>query len=115
MVGKNMMIGWELGIDRNAQLPKLAMDAALDDIMLPKISPESALNIGGCMATGSGTLNNYYTTNNGGSQSDNSEVVGLLKKLVNKDTVLVVKEDVLAKVVDRRQANNLALRNYQVE
>lgn len=128
--GKSIMTGFKGGLQKGFKNVQALVNSMADKVqfgfetnlnssqfvpVLPKITAESALNIGGRMSTGTNTLNNYYTTNNGGSQSDNSEVVGLLKKLVNKDTVLVVKEDVLAKVVDRRQANNLALRNYQVE
>lgn len=42
MIGKNMMLGWEIGIDKNAKYPKAALENAID-FNLPKISPEMVL------------------------------------------------------------------------
>lgn len=42
MIGKNMMLGWEIGIDRNARRPQLAMAGAVEAV-LPNISAERAL------------------------------------------------------------------------
>ena len=42
MIGKNMMLGWEIGIDKNARRPQLAMAGAVEAV-LPNISAERAL------------------------------------------------------------------------
>ena len=67
MIGKNMMLGWEIGIDKNAKLPQLAMQGAVDDIKLPNVSAESVL---GARVLGGQTSN---ITNNYTQQSQNSE------------------------------------------
>lgn len=70
MVGKNMMLGWEIGIDRNAKVPQLAMQNAVDGVILPSVTAESLLSSRVNSATSgvSQIVNNNYT-----QQSQNSE------------------------------------------
>lgn len=42
MIGKNMMLGWEVGIDKNAKIPAKAMTDAID-VVVPKVSAENIL------------------------------------------------------------------------
>lgn len=70
MVGKNMMLGWEIGIDKNAKVPQLAMQNAVDGVILPSVTAESLLSSRVNSATSgvSQIVNNNYT-----KQSQNSE------------------------------------------
>lgn len=42
MIGKNMMLGWEVGIDKNAKIPAKAMNDALD-VVIPQVKAERIL------------------------------------------------------------------------
>ena len=88
MIGKNMMLGWEIGIDRNAKLPQLAMQSAVDSIALPNVTAESVLSsrVSGIGASNSVT-NNYYQT-----QSNNS-MLEALNKLANRPIVTNIDVD----------------------
>ena len=88
MVGKNMMLGWEIGIDRNAKLPQLAMQSAVDSIALPNVTAESVLSsrVSGIGASNSVT-NNYYQ-----NQSNNS-ILEALNKLANRPIVTNIDVD----------------------
>lgn len=70
MIGKNMMLGWEIGIDRNAKVPQLAMQNAVDGVILPSVTAESLLSsrVNGATSGVSQIVNNNYT-----KQSQNSE------------------------------------------
>ena len=88
MIGKNMMLGWEIGIDRNAKLPQLAMQSAVDSIALPNVTAESVLSsrVSGIGASNSVT-NNYYQ-----NQSNNS-ILEALNKLANRPIVTNIDVD----------------------
>mgnify|MGYP003599217408 FL=1 len=88
MIGKNMMLGWEIGIDRNAKLPQLAMQSAVDSIALPNVTAESVLSsrVSGIGASNSVT-NNYYQT-----QSNNA-VLEALDKVANRPIVTNIDVD----------------------
>jgi hypothetical protein len=88
MIGKNMMLGWEIGIDRNAKIPQLAMQSAVDSIVLPSVTAESVLSsrVSGIGASNSVT-NNYYQT-----QSNNS-MLEALNKLANRPIVTNIDVD----------------------
>ena len=88
MIGKNMMLGWEIGIDRNAKLPQLAMQSAVDSIILPSVTAESVLSsrVNGIGASNSVT-NNYYQ-----NQSNNS-ILEALNKLANRPIVTNIDVD----------------------
>lgn len=88
MIGKNMMLGWEIGIDRNAKLPQLAMQSAVDSIALPNVTAESVLSsrVSGIGASNSVT-NNYYQ-----NQSNNS-MLEALNKLANRPIVTNIDVD----------------------
>lgn len=60
-IGKNMMLGWGIGIESNSQYPRLALEKAIDKITLPVVRAESALNIGST-ATGSIVNNDQRTS-----------------------------------------------------
>lgn len=64
MIGKNMMLGWEIGIDKNARRPQLAMAGAIEAV-LPDVTAERALanRIDGSR-TGQIINNSYSTINN---------------------------------------------------
>ena len=66
-LSKNMMVGLEVGINKNLNLPQLAMQGAVNDIVLPNVSAESVL---GARVLGGQTSN---ITNNYPQQSQNSE------------------------------------------
>ena len=66
-LSKNMMVGLEVGINKNLNLPQLAMQGAVNDIVLPNVSAESVL---GARVLGGQTSN---ITNNYTLQSQNSE------------------------------------------
>lgn len=42
MIGKNMMLGWEIGIDQNSKRPQVAMAGAIDAV-LPSVTAERVL------------------------------------------------------------------------
>lgn len=88
MIGKNMMLGWEIGIDRNAKLPQLAMQGAVDSVVLPSVTAESVLSsrVSGIGAFNSVT-NNYYQT-----QSNNA-VLEALNKVANRPIVTNIDVD----------------------
>ena len=88
MIGKNMMLGWEIGIDRNAKIPQLAMQNAVDGVILPSVTAESVLSsrVNGIGASNSVT-NNYYQT-----QSNNS-MLEALNKLANRPIVTNIDVD----------------------
>ncbi len=88
MIGKNMMLGWEIGIDKNAKLPQLAMQNAVDSVVLPSVTAESVLSsrVSGIGASNSVT-NNYYQT-----QSNNS-MLEALNKLANRPIVTNIDVD----------------------
>lgn len=88
MIGKNMMLGWEIGIDRNAKLPQLAMQGAVDGVVLPSVTAESVLSsrVSGIGASNSVT-NNYYQT-----QSNNA-VLEALDKVANRPIVTNIDVD----------------------
>ena len=84
----NMMVGLEVGINRNSNLPKLALQGVMSDIALPSVSAESVLSsrVSGIGASNSVT-NNYYQT-----QSNNS-MLEALNKLANRPIVTNIDVD----------------------
>lgn len=104
MIGKNMMLGWEIGIDKNAKLPQLAMQSAVDSVVLPSVSAESVLSsrVSGIGASNSVT-NNYYQT------QSNSAMLEALNKLANRP--IVTKLDVdgtnIARATSRPMAREM--------
>lgn len=87
MIGKNMMIGWEIGIDKNAKLPKSAMQSAVDDIVLPSFTAESILSsrVGG-IGNSDNITNNYF-------QNQNNAIVEAINKLSNRPIVTNIDVD----------------------
>lgn len=99
MIGKNMMLGWEIGIDRNARRPQLAMAGAVEAV-LPNISAERALasRVDGTRAGQiiNNTYNNQTTTEAAGAptyvflesaiEMDNRVVGKLTAKAVQTET-----------------------------
>ncbi len=100
----NMMVGLEVGINKNSNLPKLAMQGVMSDIALPSITAESVLSsrVSGIGASNSVT-NNYYQT-----QSNNS-MLEALNKLA--DRPIVTKLDVdgtnIARATSRPMAREM--------
>lgn len=84
----NMMVGLEVGINKNSNLPKLAMQGVMSDIALPSVTAESVLSsrVSGIGASNSVT-NNYYQT-----QSNNS-MLEALNKLANRPIVTNIDVD----------------------
>lgn len=84
----NMMIGLEVGINKNSNLPKLAMQGVMSDIALPSITAESVLSsrVSGIGSSNSVT-NNYYQT-----QSNNA-VLEALNKVANRPIVTNIDVD----------------------
>ncbi len=60
-IGKNIMIGWEQGLENYAKLPINAIDKAVDMIKLPVLRAESM--IGSPMLAGATSINNTSATN----------------------------------------------------
>lgn len=84
----NMMVGLEVGINRNSNLPKLAMQGVMSDIALPSVTAESVLSsrVSGIGASNSVT-NNYYQ-----AQSNNA-VIEALDKVANRPIVTNIDVD----------------------
>lgn len=84
----NMMVGLEVGINKNSNLPKLALQGVMSDIALPSITAESVLSsrVSGIGASNSVT-NNYYQT-----QSNNA-VLEALNKVANRPIVTNIDVD----------------------
>lgn len=87
-LSKNMMVGIEVGISKNSNLPQLAMQGVMSDIVLPSVSAESVLSsrVSGIGASNSVT-NNYYQT-----QSNNA-VLDAVNKLANRPIVTNIDVD----------------------
>lgn len=62
MIGKNMMLGWQIGIDKNAKYPQVAMEGAVNAIV-PDVKAERVLasRLNGYQAT-SQVINNTYNS-----------------------------------------------------
>lgn len=69
MIGKNMMLGWEIGIDKNAKYPNNALEEAIS-FDLPKISPEMAL-----AGSLKGVTSHYSSTTNQTSKTVNNKPI----------------------------------------
>ncbi len=84
----NMMVGLEVGINKNSNLPKLALQGVMSDIVLPSVTAESVLSsrVSGIGASNSVT-NNYYQT-----QSNNA-VLEALDKVANRPIVTNIDVD----------------------
>lgn len=75
MIGKNMMLGWEIGIDKNARRPQLAMAGAVEAV-IPNVGRVEKV-LGSRVAspmTSTQVINNSYTTNDGNSGSRSYEI-----------------------------------------
>lgn len=62
MIGKNMMLGWEIGIDKNAKYPQVAMEGAVNAVV-PDVKAERVLasRLNGYQAA-SQVINNTYNS-----------------------------------------------------
>lgn len=62
MIGKNMMLGWQIGIDKNAKYPQVAMEGAVNAVV-PDVKAERVLasRLNGYQAT-SQVINNTYNS-----------------------------------------------------
>lgn len=89
MIGKNMMLGWEIGIDRNAKVPQLAMQNAVDGVILPSVTAESLLSsrVIGATSGASQIINNNYSSGN------NSLILEAIDKLSNRPIVTNIDVD----------------------
>ena len=87
-LSKDMMVGWQGGINDNIKFPQLAMENAVSDIALPNVTAESVLSsrVSGIGSSNSVT-NNYYQT-----QSNNS-MLEALNKLANRPIVTNIDVD----------------------
>ena len=85
MIGKNMMLGWEIGIDKNAKIPAKAMEDATD-LVIPKVSAERVLLANGSAYRGT----NSQTINNNSSSVKTIEN----KPLVTMNVIWQGKEDI---------------------
>lgn len=87
-LSNNMMVGLEVGINKNSNLPKLALQGVMSDIVLPSVTAESVLSsrVSGIGASNSVT-NNYYQT-----QSNNA-VLEALDKVANRPIVTNIDVD----------------------
>lgn len=63
MIGKNMMIGWELGIEKNADLPADAITDVAKDVIAPPMRAEQVIG-GRTMGIGTGGIYNTNSVNN---------------------------------------------------
>ena len=84
----NMMVGLEVGINKNSNIPKLALQGVMSDIALPSVTAESVLSsrVSGIGSSNSVT-NNYYQT-----QSNNA-VLEALDKVANRPIVTNIDVD----------------------
>lgn len=73
MIGKNMMLGWEIGLDRNGNLPLKALDKMVDNLKnnfdLGSIQAETLLSVGFNGSSGMGSV-----VNNADNRTDNYQV-----------------------------------------
>lgn len=77
MIGKNMMLGWQIGIDKNAKFPQLAMEGAVNAVV-PDVKAERVLasRLNGYQAA-SQVVNNTYNTNTG---SDLKQIIDAIQQ-----------------------------------
>lgn len=68
MIGKNMMLGWQIGIDKNAKYPQVAMEGAVEAV-IPDVKAERVLasRLNGYQAT-SQVINNTYNNSSSGNK-----------------------------------------------
>lgn len=68
MIGKNMMLGWQIGIDKNAKYPQVAMEGAVNAV-IPNVKAERVLasRLNGYQAA-SQVINNTYNNSSSGNK-----------------------------------------------
>ena len=72
-----MMLGWEIGIDKNAKYPQVAMEGVVDAV-LPNIKAERVLSGAvSSYAMTSQIVNNTYNTNTG---SDLKQIIDAIQQ-----------------------------------
>lgn len=115
-IGKNMMVGWQIGLEEYGKLPVRAMQRVKDNIQLPVMSAESLLGVPG----GTTIHNVQNTVNNTSKSSDgNSSLLGvmseqnrILKQILAKDTTIVVNDEPIARAVNRVNALDDSIRIF---
>jgi phage-related protein len=108
MIGKNMMLGWEIGIDRNAKNPQKAMKDALG-MVVPNISTEKAVGIGrsGYNSVSNTIIQNTYNK----TGQDITELINAIKNQPVQ-AQLIVDGEVLAESTNKTNALQDALRYF---
>lgn len=86
-VGKFIPQGVAVGIEADTDTAVKAMDKMNKKIMMPQITAEAALGIGGRMSTSPNSVMNSNITNNY-TKSDNSEIAKLVDEIKNLSIVL---------------------------
>lgn len=87
-IGKNMMAGWGIGLDKYADLPDKSMREAIDRVKGTVTTAEFALNTGN-RGIGSGSIANYNNTVNNSGLSG-SFVVEVPVNLDGRETARVI-------------------------
>lgn len=113
MIGKNMMIGWEIGIDRNSDAPSKAISSTMEDlkssIQLPKISSaESLLSFNPSV---SGQVNQVF------KQTENNNLLKAINKMADRAIVVSNQVDsrefsrLVAQPMTKQQKQNETMKN----
>lgn len=115
MIGKNMMLGWEIGIDREKG-SMLRKAEEMVDWIIPDIPPvEPVINplrgiqasLGNILSTGIPITQTIVQSQNKADSYDDSMVVELLKQIAEKDPDLYIDRVKLGSVVDNEQARRV--------
>lgn len=110
-IGKNMMAGWGIGLDKYADLPDKSMREAIDRVKGTVTTAEFALNTGN-RGIGSGSIANYNNTVNN-SGLGGSFVVEVPVNLDGRETARVIAPFAI-KEQDRLQARERRLEGRTV-
>lgn len=88
-VGKYIPQGIAVGIEADTKTATKAMSNMANQLMMPKLTAESAMGIGNRMSMSPSSVSTTTNTNNYGSDSD-TEVVALLRQIKDKSNDLIV-------------------------
>lgn len=109
LIGKNMMLGWEVGIERESDAPRQAMDKATGQLLNSlKGNTVNSLLRGVLPSNASvgahSVVNNNYTNN-----YDDEEIKALLRQIAEKDTNVYMDKEKVGSVIDHEQARRTNL------
>lgn len=118
-VGKMLPQGIAVGIEADTDTAVKAMDKMNKKIMMPQITAEAALGIGGRMSTSPNSVMNSNVTNNYTTAKEDTEIVRLLKVIANKPFLAEIDGKRVTKAIsqemDKSQGNRIKLSDWGIE